>query len=210
VASSCRTAGTRQDRDDATIRRFSGDAGDTSPVATPRRLLGAPPRDRRCRGPRHLARRVLARRRLGACCSTAPSPRCSPRQDGARRSTTAGSSSRSGTGGAHSRTSRRPGRGPSRVTARPITASTRIVRRAGRSAARHGARRRVRVPATDRRRARALRSTRSPATAGSARVANRTSGRYRCGRRTNAWLKLKSPAIERDRRRVAVALRWAA
>jgi ATP-dependent DNA ligase len=41
-------------------------------------------------------------------------------------------------------------------------------------------------------------------------VANRTSGRYRCGRRTNAWLKLKSPAIERDRRRVAVALRWAA
>jgi ATP-dependent DNA ligase len=42
-------------------------------------------------------------------------------------------------------------------------------------------------------------------------VAKRISGRYRCGRRTNAWIKLKSPAaIERDRRRVAAALRWAA
>jgi hypothetical protein len=35
--------------------------------------------------------------------------------------------------------------------------------------------------------------------------------RYRCGQRTNAWIKLKSPAaIERDRRRVAATLRWAA
>jgi ATP-dependent DNA ligase len=42
-------------------------------------------------------------------------------------------------------------------------------------------------------------------------VAKRISGRYRCGQRTNAWIKLKSPAaIERDRRRMAAALRWAA
>jgi bifunctional non-homologous end joining protein LigD len=38
-------------------------------------------------------------------------------------------------------------------------------------------------------------------------VAKRIGGRYRCGRRTNAWVKLKSPAaIERDRMRVASAL----
>jgi ATP-dependent DNA ligase len=42
-------------------------------------------------------------------------------------------------------------------------------------------------------------------------VAKRVSGRYRCGHRTNAWVKLKSPAaIERDRMRVASALRSAA
>jgi bifunctional non-homologous end joining protein LigD len=42
-------------------------------------------------------------------------------------------------------------------------------------------------------------------------VAKRLSSRYRCGKRTNAWLKIKSPAaIERDRMRVASALRPAA
>jgi bifunctional non-homologous end joining protein LigD len=42
-------------------------------------------------------------------------------------------------------------------------------------------------------------------------VAKRISGRYRCGRRTTAWIKLKSPAaIERDRMRVASTLRPAA
>jgi bifunctional non-homologous end joining protein LigD len=42
-------------------------------------------------------------------------------------------------------------------------------------------------------------------------VAKRTNSRYRCGRRTSAWMKLKSPAaIERDRMRVASALRPAA
>jgi bifunctional non-homologous end joining protein LigD len=42
-------------------------------------------------------------------------------------------------------------------------------------------------------------------------VAKRVSSRYRCGKRTNAWLRLKSPAaIERDRMRVASALRPAA
>jgi ATP-dependent DNA ligase len=42
-------------------------------------------------------------------------------------------------------------------------------------------------------------------------VTKRTSSRYRCGKRTNAWLKIKSPAaIERDRMRVASALRPAA
>jgi bifunctional non-homologous end joining protein LigD len=38
-------------------------------------------------------------------------------------------------------------------------------------------------------------------------VAKRTSGRYRCGRRSNAWVKLKSPAArDRDRRRVTAPL----
>jgi ATP-dependent DNA ligase len=38
-------------------------------------------------------------------------------------------------------------------------------------------------------------------------VAKRTSSGYRCGRRTNAWLKLKSAAaVVRDRMRVASAL----
>jgi ATP-dependent DNA ligase len=33
-------------------------------------------------------------------------------------------------------------------------------------------------------------------------VAKRTTGRYRCGRRSNSWVKLKSPAArDRDRRR---------
>jgi ATP-dependent DNA ligase len=42
-------------------------------------------------------------------------------------------------------------------------------------------------------------------------VAKRTTGRYRCGRRTNAWVKLKSPAAsERDPMRAASALRPAA
>jgi bifunctional non-homologous end joining protein LigD len=42
-------------------------------------------------------------------------------------------------------------------------------------------------------------------------VAKQTTSSYSCGRRTNAWLKLKSPAaIERDRLRVASALRPAA
>jgi len=43
------------------------------------------------------------------------------------------------------------------------------------------------------------------------KVAKRVSSSFRCGRRTTAWIKLKSPAaVERDRRRVAAALRWAA
>ena len=38
-------------------------------------------------------------------------------------------------------------------------------------------------------------------------VAKQTESRYRCGRRTSAWIKLKSPAaIERDRMRVVAAL----
>jgi ATP-dependent DNA ligase len=42
-------------------------------------------------------------------------------------------------------------------------------------------------------------------------VAKRISGRYRRGQRTTAWIKLKSPtAIDRDRMRVASALRPAA
>jgi ATP-dependent DNA ligase len=42
-------------------------------------------------------------------------------------------------------------------------------------------------------------------------VAKRTSSRYRCGRRTNAGLKLKSAAaVVRDRMRAAPALRPAA
>ena len=42
-------------------------------------------------------------------------------------------------------------------------------------------------------------------------VAKRVTSRYRCGRRTSAWIKLKSPAaVERDRRRVTAALRRAA
>jgi ATP-dependent DNA ligase len=42
-------------------------------------------------------------------------------------------------------------------------------------------------------------------------IAKHTLGRYRCGRRTGSWVKLKSPAaIERDRMRVASALRRAA
>jgi ATP-dependent DNA ligase len=33
-------------------------------------------------------------------------------------------------------------------------------------------------------------------------VAKRTTGRYRCGKRSDAWVKLKSPAArDRDRRR---------
>lgn len=42
-------------------------------------------------------------------------------------------------------------------------------------------------------------------------VAKHVGGRYRCGRRTPSWVKLKSPAaIERDRRRAAASLRRAA
>jgi ATP-dependent DNA ligase len=41
-------------------------------------------------------------------------------------------------------------------------------------------------------------------------VAKRVSSRYRCGKRTNACLKMKSAAIERDLMRVASALRPAA
>jgi bifunctional non-homologous end joining protein LigD len=38
-------------------------------------------------------------------------------------------------------------------------------------------------------------------------VAKRTSGRYRCGKRSNAWMKLKSPtARDRDRRRFLTSL----
>ena len=38
-------------------------------------------------------------------------------------------------------------------------------------------------------------------------VAKRTTGRYRCGRRSNTWVKLKSPAArDRDRRRVMASL----
>ncbi|MGN6171333.1 MAG: hypothetical protein ACTHQQ_24670 [Solirubrobacteraceae bacterium] len=38
-------------------------------------------------------------------------------------------------------------------------------------------------------------------------AAKRTSGRYRSGRRSNAWVKLKSPAArDRDRRRVMASL----
>ena len=37
-------------------------------------------------------------------------------------------------------------------------------------------------------------------------VAKRTSGRYRCGHRSQSWVKLKSPAArDRDRRRVLAA-----
>ena len=42
-------------------------------------------------------------------------------------------------------------------------------------------------------------------------VAKRVSGRYRCGRRSRDWLKLKSPqSIARDRARVEASLRHAA
>jgi ATP-dependent DNA ligase len=38
-------------------------------------------------------------------------------------------------------------------------------------------------------------------------VAKRTTGRYRCGKRSNAWVKLKSQAARyRDRRRVMASL----
>jgi bifunctional non-homologous end joining protein LigD len=38
-------------------------------------------------------------------------------------------------------------------------------------------------------------------------VAKRTSGRYRCGKRSSAWVKLKSPAArDRDRRRVMASI----
>jgi ATP-dependent DNA ligase len=38
-------------------------------------------------------------------------------------------------------------------------------------------------------------------------VAKRTSGRYRCGHRSNAWVKLKSPAArDRDRRRFLASI----
>ena len=38
-------------------------------------------------------------------------------------------------------------------------------------------------------------------------VAKRTAGRYRCGKRSNAWVKLKSPATrDRDRRRFLASL----
>jgi ATP-dependent DNA ligase len=38
-------------------------------------------------------------------------------------------------------------------------------------------------------------------------VAKRTTGRYRCGKRSNAWVKLKSPAArDRDRRRFLASI----
>jgi ATP-dependent DNA ligase len=38
-------------------------------------------------------------------------------------------------------------------------------------------------------------------------VAKRTTGRYRCGKRSDAWVKLKSPAArDRDRRRALVSI----
>jgi hypothetical protein len=38
-------------------------------------------------------------------------------------------------------------------------------------------------------------------------VAKRTTARYRCGKRSNAWVKLKSPASrDRDRRRFLASL----
>jgi len=38
-------------------------------------------------------------------------------------------------------------------------------------------------------------------------VAKRTTGRYRCGKRSNAWVTLKSPAApDRDRRRFLASI----